>query len=152
MNKLVQKCNLSTKVFFLGRVGKSELRCLYSNCEFFIFTSPYENFAYTLVEAMCCSAAIIATDSTAMPETCKNAALYFPPGSKEKLRYQISRLLKDENLKANMRIESYNRSIELNDYKEVNRTTALLISKFTFFEFAYFDKLTTSFSLFKSQA
>ena len=50
---------LQESVIFLGSVSKEDLRYLYSQCEFLIFPSPYENFAYTLVEAMSCGAAIL---------------------------------------------------------------------------------------------
>mgnify|MGYP000144382468 FL=1 len=82
---LIKKYGISENVIFLGRVEKKDLIELYSQCKIFVFTSPYENFAYTLVEAMSCSAPIIATNTTAMPETCGKAALYYEPDSEQEL-------------------------------------------------------------------
>lgn len=128
--KLVNLCNelsLEEKIFFLGGVSKEELKELYSNCEIFIFTSPFENFAYTLVEAMSCGAAVVATNTTAMPETCQSAALYFNPWSHEELYQSITSLLSDHDLLSDYRSRSIKRSNEINTYKEANTRTSEII-------------------------
>jgi len=64
-----------------------------------IFPSPFENFTYTLVEALVCGAPIICSNTTAMPETCQEAALYFDPYNTEEMSEQISQLLNNEKLR-----------------------------------------------------
>lgn len=124
-----KKYGISQFIIFLGRVEKSELRELYSKCKLFVFTSPFENFAYTLVEAMSCSAPIIATNSTAMPETCGDAALYFSPDSEKELSECINTYLTDEKLRINQKKKSILMSSTYEVYSVVNKKTSQLLRR-----------------------
>jgi len=84
LNK-IDDLSLKENVILLGSVSKDELRYLYSNCELMVSPSPFESFAYTLVEAMKCGAPIVCSNTTAMPETCNNAALYFDPNNLDEM-------------------------------------------------------------------
>ena len=117
------------KLIFLGNVKKEDLRELYSKCKIFVFTSPYENFAYTLVEAMSCGAPIVASNTTAMPETCDNAALYFSPDSFEELSKCILTFLNDEETRLRYKEMALIKSNSYDLYSEVNIKTSLLIKK-----------------------
>ena len=79
ISNIIKKLKLKDSVILLGAVSKEDLRYLFSSCEFFVFPSPCENYAYTLVEAMSCGTPIVCSNTTAMPETCQDAALYFDP-------------------------------------------------------------------------
>jgi glycosyltransferase involved in cell wall biosynthesis len=125
----IERYGISKFCIFLGRVEKDELRELYSECKMFVFTSPFENFAYTLVEAMSCSAPIIATNTTAMPETCGDAALYFSPNSEQGLSKCILAYLKDEDLRKQHKEKSLLVSDTYDTYSEVNRKTAELLER-----------------------
>jgi glycosyltransferase involved in cell wall biosynthesis len=131
-NKIKDKINqfgVSDFIIFLGNVEKEDLRELYSKCKIFVFTSPFENFAYTLVEAMSCAAPIIATNTTAMPETCGNAALYFSPDSEEELSKCILTFLKNEKTRLKYKEMAFIKSNNYDLYSEVNIKTSLLIKK-----------------------
>ena len=121
--EVIKAKELNGNVVFLGSVSKENLHYLYSNCEFMIFPSPYENFAYTLVEAMICGAPIVCSNTTAMPETCGNAALYFDPYNTEEMSDQISQFLNNEKLRNTYRKKSLARAKELPDYEEVTLQT-----------------------------
>ena len=112
----VEKYDLADYIIFLGRVEKQNLRELYSQCKFLVFTSPFENFAYTLVEAMSCSAPIIATNTTAMPETCGDAALYFTPDSEQELTDCMLTFLENENIRKEYKDKSLAKSSEYEIY------------------------------------
>jgi len=124
---LLEKYDVSDHVVFLGRLERSDLKELYSRCKAFVFTSPFENFAYTLVEAMSCGAPIIATNTTAMPETCGNAALYFSPDKVEELSSCIDRFLGDENLRVSYKEKALMRAEKFDVYSVVNRKTNELL-------------------------
>jgi len=126
---LSESLNLSDKVFFLGKMNQSELRELYSLCSLFVFTSPFENFAYTLVEAMSCGAPILTTNTTAMPETCESAAVYFDPYSASNLMDKITKLMSDESLRLKYKKSALAQSLKINNYREVNiKTNTVLLS------------------------
>ena len=119
----INKLNLQNTVILLGAVSKEDLRYLYSSCKFFVFPSPYENFAITLVEAMCCGAAIICANTTAMPETCQEAAMYFDPNNTEEMAEKIEFFMSNEELRNSLKQKSLNRVKELPDYKTVTIKT-----------------------------
>lgn len=115
--------SLQNSVFLLNTITKNELQYLYKRCHSFIFPSPYENFAYTLVEAMSCGAPIICSNTTAMPETCQEAAIYFDPKNIEEMAEKIKLLFKDEDLRKSLSQKSLKRVEKLPDYKEVTLKT-----------------------------
>jgi len=125
--KKIDDLLLKKDVILLGSVSKEELRYLYSNCELMIFPSPFENFAYTLVEAMKCGAPIVCSNTTAMPETCGNAALYFDPYNVDDMANSISKVIKEKDLSASMIKKSLKRANELPDYSEVTIKTLKII-------------------------
>jgi len=120
---LLVQYGITKYVIFLGSLEIEELRELYSQCKIFVFTSPYENFAYTLIEAMCCASAIIATNTTAMPESCGKAALYFSPDSEKELSDCIMTYLNDEKLRLDYKKLALIKSKEYPIYSSVNSKT-----------------------------
>jgi glycosyltransferase involved in cell wall biosynthesis len=123
LKSLVKQYGLSKYIVFLGRVEKQDLRELYSQCKIFVFTSPFENFAYTLVEAMSCSAPIIATNTTAMPETCGEAALYYEPDNEQELSNCLMKYLSDEKERLKFKELSLQKVTEYENYTDINRKT-----------------------------
>ena len=129
---LTKSLNITTKVYFLGKMSQSELRELYNLCSLFVFTSPFENYAYTLVEAMSCGAPVLTTNTTAMPETCGPAAVYFDPYSISDLEDKITKLMSDDSQRLNLKKSSLAQSHKVNNYREVNvKTNAKLCSIIT---------------------
>ena len=125
--KKIDELILNDYVILLGNVSKEELRYLYSNSEMMIFPSPFENFAYTLVEAMKCGSPIICSNTTAMPETCKDAALYFDPYNINDMANKISKLTEEDDLKKLMVKKSLDRASEIPDYNEVTIQTLKIL-------------------------
>jgi|TARA_B100001540_G_C15816939_1_gene648190 glycosyltransferase involved in cell wall biosynthesis len=131
---LAKNLNIEERIHFIGGVSKEELRDLYSNCEILVFTSPFENFAYTLVEAMSCGSAIIASNTTAMPETCEDAVIYFNPYSAEELTEEINHLLLNTHVMDDYRKKALKRSYEINTYEEANIKTTEIIRNMILYE------------------
>jgi glycosyltransferase involved in cell wall biosynthesis len=123
----VKKYGLENYFIFLGSVRKQDLKELYSRCKMFVFTSPFENFAYTLVEAMSCSSPIITTNTTAMPETCGDAALYFSPDSEQELSNCILTYMNNEDIRLIYKEKSLLKSAGYEIYSEINRKTNILL-------------------------
>ena len=129
ITNIIKKLKLKDSVILLGSVSKEDLRYLYSSCEYLIFPSPCENFAYTLLEAMNCSAPIITTNTTAMPETCGNAALYFSPDSAQELSACIMVFLNDKKTRLKYKEMALLKSTEYEVYSVVNKKTNQLLKK-----------------------
>lgn len=116
--KCIDELKLNNNVILLGRVNKGDLKYLYYNCDLLVFPSPYENFAYTLVEAMSCGTPIACSNTTAMPESCKDAAVYFNPFDKVDIVNKIMFVLNNKILKKSLSQRSLLRIKELPSYKE----------------------------------
>ena len=123
IEKYIVDLNIQNNVVLLGSVSKEYLKHLYLNAYILVFPSPFENFAYTLIEAMSCGTPIVCSNTTAMPETCQNAALYFDPYNTDEMAEKIGLIIENDLLRQDMSERSLIRSKELPDYKEVTLQT-----------------------------
>ena len=119
----IRKLGLQEKIIPIGAVNKNVLRTLYSSTKFMIYPSPCENYAYTLVEAMSCGTPIACANTTAMPETCQDAALYFNPKCTEEIAEKIVMLANDDKLCESLKSKSLFRSTRLPDYNAITEKT-----------------------------
>ena len=71
------------------------------------------------MEAMSCGAAVCCSNVTAIPEACKNAALYFDPYNTLDIANKMKRIIEDDNLRESLKMESLKRANELPDYEQV---------------------------------
>lgn len=128
LEKKVAECGLKDDVIFTGLVTKTELRFAYSKCKLFVFPSLCESSGYTLIEAMSCGAAILASDRTAIPHTCKTGAEYFDANNTDDFLSKLEAILADDNGLINMRKESLIRASEMIDYKTATKIFVKIIS------------------------
>ena len=94
--RMVQRWNLQDKVFFIGWVAEEDKPALYSGAALFVFPSLYEGFGLTILEAMSCGTAVVASSSSSLPEIAGEAALLFDPYQTEELAEAVSSLLRNE--------------------------------------------------------
>jgi glycosyltransferase involved in cell wall biosynthesis len=123
IKKCINNLKLNDDVFLLGNVSKKRLKELYLNALLLAFPSPFENFAYTLVEAMTCGVPIVCSNTTAIPETCQKAAVYFDPYNSQDIADKIKIVLNNDLLRKEMSKKSIMRAKELPDYNEVTLKT-----------------------------
>ncbi len=126
---VINKRGLKNSIKILGLADQKELRTLYSSARFLISPSPCENFAYTLVEAMSCRTPIVCANTTAMPETCGDAAIYFDPKNIHEMSNSMIKLISDDELREELVVQSSKRVDELPDYEEVFNETINIINK-----------------------
>ena len=105
-------------IVFAGGVGQVDLRYAYSRCKFMIFPSLCESSGYTLIEAMSCGTALIATKLTAVPYTCEDAALYFDGFDVDDLCQKMKILNSDTSLQTELRKKSIERKDSLLNFNE----------------------------------
>lgn len=83
---------LEQHVHALGMVAEASLPSLYRGAQALVMPSKYEGFGLPLVEAMACGTPVFASDRTAIPEVCAEAALYFDPDNLESMIDALDRL------------------------------------------------------------
>jgi glycosyltransferase involved in cell wall biosynthesis len=86
-------------VVALGYVPDAALRALYENALCLVFPSLYEGFGIPPQEAMLCGCPVIVSDTPALRETCRDAALYCDPHDPDQLAGRIAAVAGDEALR-----------------------------------------------------
>lgn len=88
-------------VHFAGRVGRSEITRLFSNCLFFVMPSPVEPFGIVCLEALRAGKPVIATNAGGPPEFIQDGThgLLVQPRDAQSLGEAIQRLLQDDELR-----------------------------------------------------
>ena len=102
LRELARDLGVSGDVRFLGLLTSSELEGLYAAAESFVFTSRYEGFGMTVLEAMARGVPVAASRASAIPEVAGDAALLFDPDSTEEIAGAIRSLIGDEELRARL--------------------------------------------------
>ena len=121
LKKIIKKNDLIDDIFLTGSSTKEELKFAYSTCKLFVFPSLCESSGYTLIEAMSCGAPILASDKTAIPDTCKNAAVYFDSHNENQLLLNLNNLLSSNKKLEIMKKKSKERASEMISYKTANK-------------------------------
>ena len=107
--------SLQQSIFTLGQLSQDtpELTDLYNGADCFVFPSFYEGWCSPPLEAMACGTPVIASRRSSIPETLGNAALLIDPDEPEALAEQLSLVLNDRNLHADLVEKGFRRAGEL---------------------------------------
>lgn len=89
---------LPARVFRTGYVSEECLPGLYAGALGFVYPSLAEGFGLPPLEAMACGVPVLTSNTTALPEVCSAAALYFDPTSSHDLARSIKLFVSDQSL------------------------------------------------------
>ncbi|MEY3368164.1 MAG: hypothetical protein RI973_1319 [Bacteroidota bacterium] len=107
----LEKSPAKKDVRITGYAERADLPALYSSCEVFAYPSHYEGFGLPALEAMACSAPVLLSGSSSMPEVGGEAALYFNPGAgSAELEVLLAELLNDTQQKSSLSQKSLERA------------------------------------------
>lgn len=115
---LVTELNLRSKVFFNGKVSSELLTSIYKKSRFMVYPSLCESSGYALIEAMSFGVPIIASNITAIPDTCSYGAQYFEPKDSSELSLLMQEYITNDDVIHNAVIKSKKRAYELPNYSE----------------------------------
>jgi glycosyltransferase involved in cell wall biosynthesis len=104
LKRLVSDLSLNEKVIFAGFISEDEKWDLLKSCDVFVLPSVVEGHPITVIEAMACHKAVIATDVGPFPEVIKNGetGLLVSLHSPEDLADAMIELAIDEDKKITM--------------------------------------------------
>ncbi len=89
-------------IVFTGYVPDEDLVALYNAADLFVHPSLFEGFGLPPLEAMACGAAVVTSNTSALPEVVGDAALTVDPLDVEALAAAIARVLSDGDLRTKL--------------------------------------------------
>lgn len=103
--RLVDELDLMGRVRFITQVSNLDLVLLYNAASLFAFPSLDEGFGLPPLEAMACGVPVVAANNSSIPEVVGESAILVDAKSASNMAVEITRILTDEKLKAEL-IES----------------------------------------------
>jgi glycosyltransferase involved in cell wall biosynthesis len=94
--------NLRSRVHFSGYVSDEDLVALYSTALAVAMPSYSEGFGLPAIEAMACSAPVLASDRGSLPEVVGDAGIYFDPFDVEAISRAIVEMVENDALRAKL--------------------------------------------------
>lgn len=127
---IIDRYNLDDEIIFTELSSKNELKFAYSKCKIFIFPSLCESSGYSLIEAMSCGAPILASNKTAIPFTCGDAAEYFDSYNENEFLSQLELLYFDDKKLKILSKKSLDRSDKILNYQQSTSKFLNIINSF----------------------
>ena len=107
ISEIIQRKNLSDRIFFTGYVKDADIAAIYNLAKLFVFPSLYEGFGIPPLEAQACGCPVVCSDAASLPEVCRDSVMYFDPHSVKDMRDKIQMVLDDENLQNELRAKGF---------------------------------------------
>lgn len=111
IEKILRKINathISDKIIAAGYIPNNHLPHVYSGASVFLYPSLRESFGIPQLEAMACGTPVIASNTSAMPEVCSDAALLINPYNVNEIADALIRF-EDENIREDYIIKGLER-------------------------------------------
>ena len=94
-----EKLGIGRWVMTTGYLQERDIRNIYRLATAFVLPSLCEGFGMPLVEAMASGLPVVASQISAIPEVCRDAAVYFQPENPESMAEKVVSILEDEGLR-----------------------------------------------------
>lgn len=120
----LKNLKIKDKVFYYSG-SDSVLAYLYQKAVTFVFPSLYEGFGIPILEAFSCGCAVIASNTSSLPEVAGDAVMYFDPKNKLSISSSIQKVIYDNNLRNQLIYKGYQRVKEFTWEKTAKKTKIL---------------------------
>ncbi|MFA5754599.1 MAG: glycosyltransferase family 1 protein [Patescibacteria group bacterium] len=122
---LWQEHNLNSPVIFAGYVPDAQLEILYTEAKAYVFPSLYEGFGLPPLEAMANGCPVVSSNRASLPEILGEAADYFDPENEGDMLDKISRILKDEPWREELKRRGARQAKKYNWWECAHQTLAI---------------------------
>lgn len=106
-------------------IDEEDLPALYAGAACFAFTSVYEGFGLTPLEAMACGAPVVCSDRTSLPEVVGSAGVLVNPEDADQLGAALQRVLSDHLYADDLRARGLARARQFTWEQVAAQTSAL---------------------------
>lgn len=89
---------VTDRVLFTGRIQDEELASYYRGALVAVLPSLYEGFGIPAIEAMACGTAVVASETTSLPEVVGDAGLLVDPLDPEAIAAALDKVVRDKSL------------------------------------------------------
>ncbi len=83
------------ELIFTGYITNNDLVALYNLCKLYVFPSWHEGFGLPALEAMSCGKAVIASNTSSLPEVIENTEALFDPFSVKSISEKLTQALEN---------------------------------------------------------
>lgn len=129
LEECIERNDVSASINFAGAVPEAKLPALYRGAQALVFVSLYEGFGLPILEAMACGVPVLTSNVTAMPEIAGDAALLVDPTSVQQISEAMTRILRDDFLRRQLREKGLDRAAQFSWDNTVARVREILGSK-----------------------
>jgi glycosyltransferase involved in cell wall biosynthesis len=110
----VRELGLDDRVVVTGQIREQDKAPLYSGATAYLFPSLYEGFGIPVLEAMACGAAVITSNSSALPEVAGDGAMLIDPEDVGQITSAIEQILDNVALREDLRQRAVQRAHQFN--------------------------------------
>jgi glycosyltransferase involved in cell wall biosynthesis len=111
-------------VMTAGYLEERDIRNAYRLATAFVLPSLCEGFGMPLVEAMASGIPVAASQVSAIPEVCRDAAVYFQPENPESMAEKVASVIEDEDLRKRLIARGQERARDFSWEKAAAETLA----------------------------
>jgi glycosyltransferase involved in cell wall biosynthesis len=103
ITRAAEELELGDSLRLCSNVPDAELSALYQGADVFVYPSLYEGFGMPPLEAMSCGVPVVASNRTAIPEVCGDAAYYVDAAQPAALAAAITEVLLNQALRQRLK-------------------------------------------------
>jgi len=107
--------NSMKNITFLQNVPNEDLPGLYQMAEIFIYPSRFEGFGIPILEALSSRTPVITSRGSCFAEAGGKHSAYIDPDNPEELGMTIHKILADNELRENMRVQGYKHAMQFTE-------------------------------------
>ncbi len=124
----IKRVKDNSNIVVTGKFETKDLPALLKGAQVFVLPSLYEGFGLPVLEAMACGTPVVAANNSSLAEIVGRAGILFDAYSSQNLTGVLRRILKDDNLRDELRIRGLERAKDFSWEKCAHETLEWLKS------------------------